>query len=83
MNFAQMLMQKVTPLGTNPEQKDVPPTVKLSRTESQKEAMKVAQIARHARAIRRYKAVMGDEWVKTPTIEKRLGYEAAFLSTAP
>ena len=35
--------------------------------------MAAANKARHEKAVARYRAVMGSEWVPTPTIEARLG----------
>ena len=35
--------------------------------------MAAANKARHEKAVARYRAVMGSEWVHTPTIEARLG----------
>ena len=35
-----------------------------------------ANEAKHARTVAKYREVMGDDWVDTRTIEKRLGYSA-------
>ena len=63
MNFAQMLMGE----------RFVPPPKAKQPNKVRERNCKAANKARHEQAVARYKAVMGTEWVKTSTIEARLG----------
>ena len=63
MNFAQMLMRE----------KFVPPPKAKQPNKVRERNCKAANKARHDQAVARYKKVMGTEWVKTSTIESRLG----------
>lgn len=70
MNFAQMLMRE----------KFVPPPKAKQPNKVRARNCKAANEARHEQAVARYKAVMGDEWVKTSTIEARLGVGRTFCT---
>jgi hypothetical protein len=70
MNFAQMLMTPVTPLGER-----VPPPY-IPKGELQKEWKRSHQEANkvsHERAVAKFKSVMTEEWTPTNIIETRLG----------
>lgn len=65
MSFTQMLLALAA---------QSPPPIKATKLSTEVRYCQNANDARHKRAVERYKAVMGTDWVRTKVIESRLGY---------
>ena len=63
MNFTQMLLAASFPPPPKPKQ----------ATPTRLRNMAAANKAKHEKAVARYRAAMGSEWVRTPVIEARMG----------
>jgi len=71
-----ILYTTVTPLHDRPpnDNFEVKPIKKHPKTFKWNRNTENANVKRREDSIKRYKAVMGTEWVKTRVIERRLGY---------
>jgi len=75
MNFAQMLGMSVTPLSDFVPGRRSPPSGQ-TRDAWVRNVVKANEVLK-ANTLAKYRAAMGDEWVRTQVIEARLGYARA------
>ena len=71
MNFAQMLHTSVAPLSSYETTKKTPASRKLSSTTT---PFAHASQYRHRQAFLRFAQVLGDSWLTTRELERRLSY---------